>query len=107
DGSAVVGADVVGRDAEILGAVKQAQDLGIAQQCLAGYAAPVEAHAAERVALHDGRLQPELSGADGGHVAAGATAYDDDVVIGAGRVTHQYTLLAWLMSPCMIPLERA
>jgi hypothetical protein len=56
-------------------------DLGGLEQGLGGDTAPVQADAAERITLHDGGLETQLSRADGGHIAAGAAADDDDVEI--------------------------
>ena len=72
-------ADLLGRQAVVLGVLQVVEDLGRAQQRLGGDAAPVEADAAQIVALDDGRLEAELGGADGRDVAAGARADDDDV----------------------------
>jgi hypothetical protein len=47
---------------------------------LVGNAAPVEADAAEVLALDDRRLEAELRGADRGHIAAGSGAEHDYVV---------------------------
>jgi hypothetical protein len=46
-------------------------EFGVGEEGLGGDAAPVEADAAELVALDDGGLVAELSGADGADVAAG------------------------------------
>lgn len=52
------------------------------KQCLGRNTADVEAGPAEGAALLDaGGLEPELGRLDGRHVAAGATADDDDVVV--------------------------
>lgn len=49
---------------------------------LGGYATHVEAGAAERPTLLDtSGLQAKLGGLDGGDIAAGPTAYDDDVAL--------------------------
>ncbi len=54
----------------------------VLEQRLGRNAAPQQAGAAERLLLFDdGDLQAELRGADGRHVAAGAGADDDDVVL--------------------------
>jgi hypothetical protein len=59
-------------------------DLGGAQQGLRGDAAPVQADAAQVFAFDHCGFLSELGGADGGHVAAGATAEDHDVE----RISH-------------------
>ncbi len=51
------------------------------EQGLGRDTAPVEADAAEQLALDHGGLETQLGGADRGHVAAGAAADDDDVEI--------------------------
>ena len=52
-------------------------ELGGAQQRLGRDAAPIEADAAELLALDDRGLQAELRRADRGDIAAGAGADDD------------------------------
>ena len=74
-------ADIVGFQAVVLGVLHVMENLGRAQQRLGRNAAPVEADAAEIIALDDGRLEAELRGADGGDIAAGAGADDQDVEI--------------------------
>src|SRR5262249_29503425 len=61
------------------------KDLGRAQQRLGGDATPVEADAAEIVALDDRGRKTELRRADRGDVAAGPRANDDDV---EGGISH-------------------
>src|SRR5262249_58068219 len=61
------------------------KDLGRAQQRLGGDATPVEADAAEIVALDDRGRKTKLRRADRGDVAAGPRANDDDV---EGSVSH-------------------
>ena len=56
------------------------EDLGRAQQRLGRDAAPVEADAAEVLALDDRGLEAKLRRADRGDIAAGAGAEHDDVV---------------------------
>ena len=82
-----VEADIVGRQAVILGVLHVVVDLRRAQQRLGRDAAPVEADAAEIIALDDRGLEAELRGADGGDIAAGAGADDDDVEAGVGHWT--------------------
>jgi hypothetical protein len=69
-------------DAEMLHPVRGlGEHLGGVEQRLRRDAADIEAGSAERVALlDDADLQPELRGADGADIAAGAGAYHDDVV---------------------------
>ena len=81
-----VEADLLGRQAVVLGVLQVVEDLGRAQQRLGRDAAPVEADAAQVVALHDRRLEAELGGADGRDVAAGPGADDDDVEALVGHV---------------------
>ena len=69
------------RDAPLLRVLDDLQRMRVLEQRLGRDAAPQQARAAERLLLlDDGDLQTELRGADGGHVAAGAGADDDDVV---------------------------
>jgi hypothetical protein len=63
------------------------QDFSGTEQRFGRDAAPVEADATEMLALDDCRLEAELRRADGGHIAAGAGADDENVV---GR--HGYSL---------------
>ena len=66
------------------------QRVRVLEQRLGRNAAPQQARAAERLLLlDDGDFQPELRGADRGHIAAGAGADHDDVVFvghGSSRV---------------------
>ena len=69
------------RDAPLLRVLNDLQRVRVLEQRLGRDAAPQQAGAAERLLLLDDRdLEAELRGADGGHVAAGAGADDDDVV---------------------------
>src|SRR4029079_6166449 len=62
-------------------ALDDLQRVRVLEQRLRRNAPPEEAGAAERfLLLDDCGLEAELAGADGGHVAAGAGADDDDVV---------------------------
>ena len=63
-----------------VGVLHVVEHLGRAQQRLGRDAAPVEADAAEQLALDDRGLEPELRGADRGDIAAGPGAEDDEVV---------------------------
>jgi hypothetical protein len=66
-------------DAELGGALDVVEDAGRLEEGLGGDAATVETGAAELELLDDGDLETELGGADGGDVAAGAAAEDDEV----------------------------
>ena len=70
---------VVGGETELAEVVQQMVDLGRAQQRLGRDAAPVQADAAEIGFLDNRSLEAKLRRADGGDVAAGAGADDDDV----------------------------
>ena len=74
-----VEARVVGREAEARRVPHQLQHLGRAQQRLGRDAAPVQADAAQMLALDQRHLHLELRGADRRHVAARAAADDDQV----------------------------
>ena len=56
-------------------------DFGAAQQRLGRDAAPVEADAAEILALHHAGLHAQLGGPDRGDIATGTAAEDDDIEI--------------------------
>src|SRR5262249_44889661 len=71
--------DAVDLDAHGVGVLQVLHQRARADHRLAGDAAPVEAHAADDLALHAHRLQPELRGRDGRDVAAGPGADDGDV----------------------------
>ena len=69
-----------GRQAVLAGMLEVVEDLGRAQQRLGRDAAPVQADAAEVLAVDDRRPEPELRRPDGGHVAARSGPDHDDVV---------------------------
>src|SRR5262245_27859090 len=83
-GGRIVG-DLFRREAVILGMLQVMVDLGRAQQRLGGDAAPVQADAAEIIALDDRSRKPELRRADRGDVAARTRTDDDDV---EGGLSH-------------------
>ena len=77
----LLGAD----DAVVLGVLHMAPGLRRVEQGLGGDAADVEAGAAERgILLHEGYLEAELGGLDGGDVATGAGADYDEIELGHG-----------------------
>ena len=80
-----VEADIVGFQSVVLGVLHVVEDFRRAQQRLGRDAAPVETNAAEIIALDDGRLEAELRRADGGDIAAGAGADDENVEGGVGH----------------------
>src|SRR3989304_365258 len=71
-----------GRRPVVLGGRHVVIDFGRAQQCLGRDAAPVEADAAELIALDDGGLEAELRRPDRGHVSARPGADHQDVKTG-------------------------
>ena len=77
----------VGRQPVVLGVLHIVIDLGRAQQRLGRDAAPVQADAAEMIALDDGGLEAELRRADRGDIAAGTGADDEKV---EGSVSHDF-----------------
>jgi hypothetical protein len=77
-GRRIVG-DLLRREPVILSVLQVVKNLRRAQQRLGRDAPPVEANAAEIIALDDRGLEAELRGADGGNVAARPGADDDDV----------------------------
>src|SRR5450759_87728 len=78
-------ADIVGLQPVVLGVLHVMEYFRRAQQRLGGDAAPVQANAAEIVALDYRSFETELRRADGGHVSARAGADDQNVEI---RVSH-------------------
>src|SRR4029077_12895589 len=78
-------ADIVGFETVVLGVLHVMENLGRAQQRLGWNAAPVEADAAQIIALDNRGLEAELGGTDRGDIAAGAGADDYNVEI---RVSH-------------------
>src|SRR4029077_11383692 len=74
-----VEADLLGRKAELVEIVEEMVDLRRAQQRLGRDAAPVEADAAEMLALDDRRLHAELRRPDRRDITAGAGADDDEI----------------------------
>ncbi len=72
-------ADASSTKAKFLGAVHQVKHLGRPQHRLGRDAAPVQADAAQVLALNDGDLLAKLAGTDGGNIAAGACADHDHV----------------------------
>ena len=117
-------AGVVGGEAEARRVAHQLQHLGRAQQRLGRDAAPVEADAAQMLALDQRHLHLQLRRADGRHVAAG-TAADDDQVEALGQLNslpdwqprglsraaprsrpatrHRRTDCEWSRRPCTAP----
>ena len=61
------------------------QQFGAVEQALGGDAAHVQAGAAQMLLLHHCDLRAQLRGTDGGHIAAGATADDDDGLLARRR----------------------
>src|SRR5439155_7930502 len=68
-------------DAELLGPADLLEEVGGHDPRLGGDAAPVEARAAQLVPLDHRGLETELGGADGGDVAPGPGADDDQVEV--------------------------
>ncbi len=77
------GADVVGKflggKAEVLQMMHHVEHFARAQQGLGRDAAPVQADAAEMLALDQGDLHLELGRADGSHIAARSAADNDQI----------------------------
>ena len=88
--------DIVRRQAEIAGMLHQVIDLRGAQQRLGRDAAPVEADAAEMLALDQCRVQAELRRADRRDIAARPAADDDEI---EGSIHHINLSLAYLLEP--------
>src|SRR5690606_29092499 len=79
--------ELVGAEAVILGVTHLSVDIGRAQQRLGGNTAPIRTDAGHVLALDNGGLHAELRGTDGGDVAAGSGADDDEIVC----VSHVYS----------------
>src|SRR5690606_14530081 len=79
DDGVEVEADLVSRQAVVLEVAQALIFLAGLEQGLGRDAAPVQADAAQVLALDDGDLLAQLAGADGGDIAAGAGADDDEV----------------------------
>ena len=86
-----VEADIVAGQPELAGAPHGRVELGGAQQRLGRDAAPVEADAAELLALDDRDLHAELGGADGGDIAAGPRADNCEIEARFGHHTSMVT----------------
>ncbi|MPL73135.1 hypothetical protein SDC9_18928 [bioreactor metagenome] len=80
-------ADPLGLQAEFLGAVHQMEDLGRAQQRLGRDAAPVQADAAQMLALDHRDVQPELCAADRRHITPRPRADHDHVEASGSHVS--------------------
>ena len=72
-------AEILAGKAELVQPVQQVPDLGGAQQRLGRDAAPVQADAAEILALDDRGLEAELGAADRADIAARPASDDDDI----------------------------
>ena len=90
DGGGIETDLAIDRKSKILGVVEELKNFRRAQQGLGGNAAPVEADAAEMLALDDGRLEAKLRRADRRDIAAGPAADDENIV----SVSHGRLLLA-------------
>ena len=99
DGGAEVDPQVVEGEAVVGGFVERLQHLGIVDQRLGGDAAPVEADAAQALALDDGRLQPQLRRPNRGHIAARPAA-DHDYIILIAVLCHELFLCSFASAFC-------
>ena len=80
DGLAEVDPHVVEDDAELVGVLQEADDLGVAQERLARDAPPVEARPAELRPLDYRCVQSQLRRPDGGYVPPDTAAHDHYVI---------------------------
>ena len=85
DDAGEIEAEIVASQTELRRAAHLVIELGGAEQSLGGDAAPVEADAAEMLALDDRRLEPELRGADGRDIASRPRADHGKIEV---RVSH-------------------
>ena len=76
-----VGRDLARREPELVGVLERPVDVGGLQELLRGHAAAVQARPADLLALDDRDVEPRRGAVEGGGVAAGAPADDDDVVV--------------------------
>src|ERR1035441_8745542 len=95
-------ADIVGLQPVVLGVLHVMEYFRRAQQRLGGDAAPVQANAAEIVALDYRGLEAELRRADGGDIAAGAGA-DNQYVEGSVRHLASPNVLPGWSYPFRLP----
>ena len=77
--------------AEFLGALHKVEHFRGSQHRFGRDAAPVQANTAEMLAFDNGCLEAKLGGTNGGDVAAGAGANDDDVEV---LCNHEFNLEA-------------
>ena len=95
-GVRVVGSQAIHLDAEFLGAMKEGKDLGVPEQRLARNASPVEADTSQLFPLDNRDSEPELTGPNGGHVAACSRADHHQVVVShrqnLSETTHRHGL---------------
>src|SRR6185437_10293052 len=77
------------------------EDFSRTQQRLGRNAAPIETDAPEIVAFDDSRLESELGRANGGNIATGAGANDEDIE----RSIRHVGLRAWVASVFRVPYE--
>src|SRR6266853_920618 len=79
------------RDPPFLRVLHDFQRMRMFEECLGGNASPEQAGAAQGLLfLDDSNFEPQLGGADGGHVPAGAGADDNDVIF----VCHSVSLMS-------------
>ena len=74
--------------AVVLGVVDAVREVGRLEQRLRRDAAAMEARAADLVVVDEGDLEPELAGAEGRRVAAGARAEHDEIEVVGGSDSH-------------------
>ncbi len=87
-----VKAHLVGAQAVVLQVAQALVLLARLQQRLGGDAAPVQADAAEVLALDDGDLLAQLAGPDRGHIAARSRTDDDEIEVGHPEVSNTLNL---------------
>ncbi len=77
--------DVVGGKPVIPGVLEIMKNLRRAEQCLGRDAAPIQTNAAQKLALDNRGFESELCRANGGYIAAGTRADNDDVEVRFGH----------------------
>ncbi len=76
---------LLNRQTEFFGAVHQVEHLSRAQHCLGRDTAPVEANAAQMLALNASHIQTELRAADCSNIATRTSADNDHVKVLGGH----------------------
>ena len=82
--NAVIRAEVVKMQSELVGPMDVGKDFGVFEQGLGGDAAPIKTDATEGVPLDDTGFEAELAGSDGRNVSARPATYNCYIILGIG-----------------------